>query len=115
MLPFADETIQFISKLSETILQGGHRKYPDLIALAFWFRPTQLAKLKAEFDRQRADRVWLARGVAFHIAPSNVDTLFIYSLFISMLAGNINIVRLSERDTEQLQVLMDLLNQLQIG
>jgi hypothetical protein len=113
LLPFADETIQFISKLSETILQDhGYRKYPDLIALAFWFRPAQLNKLKSEFERQRANRIWLARGRTFHIAPSNVDTLFVYSLFLSMLAGNINIVRLSERDSDQQQVLMDLLNKL---
>ena len=113
LLPFADETIRFISKLSETILQDhGYRKYPDLVALAFWFRPAQLTKLKSEFERQRANRIWLSRGVTFHIAPSNVDTLFVYSLFISMLAGNINIVRLSERDTEQQKILMDLLSKL---
>lgn len=111
--PFAPESVQFISALSETILQNDdYRKHPDLIALAFWFRAAQLKKLQAEFDRQRADRVWLARGIVFHIAPSNVDTLFVYSCFLSMLAGNVNIVRLSERDTEQQQVLMQLLNQL---
>ena len=42
----------------------------------------------------------MPRGVVFHIPPSNVDTIFIYSWILSVLAGNSNIIRFSERAGE---------------
>lgn len=37
------------------------------------------------------------RGVAFHIAPSNVAVNFAFSLAAGLLTGNANIVRLSSK------------------
>ena len=33
------------------------------------------------------------RGLALHITPANVDTMFLYSFAVSLLAGNLNVVR----------------------
>ncbi|UCE64938.1 MAG: acyl-CoA reductase, partial [Candidatus Zixiibacteriota bacterium] len=86
------------------------RKYPELIAMAFWMRKSNILKLKNEFEAEKGRRMWLARGIVFHIAPSNVDTIFVYSWFLSMLVGNINIVRISSRLNEPVKVLIDLIN-----
>jgi hypothetical protein len=82
------------------------------MALAFWFKKSNMAGLKTAFDEQRADKIWLGRGLVFHIAPSNVDTIFVYSLFLSMLVGNINIVRLSSTSNEQLDALLTVINKI---
>jgi hypothetical protein len=55
--------------------------------------------------------VVVPRGVAFHIAPSNVDTIFLYSWALSMLAGNINIVRVSQSHSEQITLLFDVIRE----
>ena len=50
------------------------------------------------------------RGLAFHLPPTNVDTLFLYSLMASFLAGNLNVVRVSrDRPTEQVTLLCEVL------
>ncbi|MEV0196481.1 acyl-CoA reductase [Nonomuraea sp. NPDC050691] len=41
--------------------------------------------------------VRVPRGLVFHIAPANVDTVFVYSWALSALMGNRNVVRLSAR------------------
>nr|WP_231616642.1 aldehyde dehydrogenase family protein [Pseudoalteromonas sp. SWN29] len=51
------------------------------------------------------------RGVVFHITPANVDTVYFYSLLLSMLCGNCNIVRISDRSGEQTYQLIALLNE----
>jgi hypothetical protein len=67
-------------------------------------RKAHLHELDAAF---RADqRLRLARGLVVHFAPSNVDTIFLYSWFISLLAGNSNIVRVSQKRGPQLDYLI---------
>jgi hypothetical protein len=52
----------------------------------------------------------IGRGVAFHIAPSNVAVNFSYSLVSGMLAGNANIVRLPSKEFEQVDIICDAIN-----
>ena len=107
MLPFSDVVLEFINTISNRILRNNvFRRYKELSAMAFWMRKANIQKLKGTFEEQKDDRVWLGRGIVFHIAPSNVDTIFIYSWFISMLVGNINIIRISSNLSEQLKVLI---------
>ncbi|MFC6804089.1 acyl-CoA reductase [Deinococcus caeni] len=40
----------------------------------------------------------MPRGLVFHVPPANVDTIFIYSWLMSVLAGNRNVIRLSSRE-----------------
>ncbi|MEJ2688668.1 MAG: acyl-CoA reductase [Deltaproteobacteria bacterium] len=97
-LPFADQPMGFVSAFSGRVL-GDHtlRGYPDLTALAFWMRPAHLKELQVQFEASEKGRIRVPRGLVFHLAPANVDTLFAYSLLLSLLLGNKNIVRLSRR------------------
>lgn len=113
LLPFSTEVMEFIEAFSNAILQDSQfKRFPELMAMAFWFRKANLHKISKAFEEKRARRLWLGRGVVFHVAPSNVDSLFIYSLFLSMMVGNCNIVRVSSRHTEQQDELLGVLNQL---
>jgi hypothetical protein len=111
--PFVESVTGFINEISETILKDpSFRIYPELVAMAFWMRKTNIAKLKSDFEKEKGNRLWVARGTVFHIAPSNVDTIFMYSWFLSMLIGNINIVRLSSRINETVSILIELINKI---
>lgn len=97
--PFSDNLISFVGSFSHQILSAPALKsYPDLIALGFWMRPAHLHQLKSSFEQASApSRVRVPKGTVLHFAPSNVDTLFAYSLLISLLLGNRNIVRVSRK------------------
>jgi hypothetical protein len=111
--PFAPEVVAFIAAFSHAILRDASmRSHPELMALGHWMRRTRIAEMKDQFNAERVDRVFLPRGVALHFAPSNVDSIFIYSWFLALLAGNLNIVRVSTRRGEQAMRLMATLNHL---
>lgn len=104
-LPFSDAAVDFVGKLSQTMLiDHDYRQYPEMIALAHWFRPAHLLQMKQDFlDRSAlTGNVFVARGVAFHLAPSNVDSIFAYSWLLSVLCGNANVVRVSRKRTPQI-------------
>jgi Acyl-CoA reductase (LuxC) len=46
--------------------------------------------------RSRRRTLRFPQGLVFHIAPGNADTVFVYSWALAALAGNRNVVRLSE-------------------
>lgn len=98
--PFADEVLLFIQALSQRFVKM--RQHPEIVALGFWMRRTHIAEMQSVWAKETVGRVMKARGTAFHLAPSNVDTIFVYSWILSMLAGNCNIIRLSSK--EQLQM-----------
>lgn len=111
--PFDDIAVEFISELSKKILKDNNLKnFPELVSMAFWMRKSHILSIKNEFFDKKKDRVWLARGTAFHIAPSNVDTIFIYSWFLSLLVGNKNIIRISQSNNEQLDILIQIIDEL---
>ena len=114
VLPFASEkVINFINTLSQSILKKPEFKaYPELMAMGFWMRKSHIIKIIDDNLNHSVQEVRLARGVVFHIAPSNVDSVFIYSWFLSMLAGNVNIIRLSSKSGKQIDLLLKLLNDL---
>lgn len=111
--PFESVILEFISELSRRILSNNlYRRYPELIALAFWMRKSHLKNLEEQYLEMRRGRLLVPRGVVLHFAPSNVDSIFIYSWFISLLVGNSNIVRVSQQRGEQINILIDLLSDL---
>ena len=110
---YAPPVLDFIDTLSRRILAASHfRGHPELVAMAFWMRRGHLRRLQERFETQKGDALWLARGTAFHLAPSNVDSIFIYSWFLSMLVGNANIVRLSTKHSLQMDLLLELVTEL---
>ena len=96
--PFGTPIRDMVADLSRTL-----RRHPDLrdapaiAALAFWIRPSGVKQLHEHWMRLQTseDVLLVPRGVAFHIPPTNVDTLFVYSWLLSALVGNANIIRLS--------------------
>ena len=97
--PFADERVETIHALSAAFLADPVlRQDAASVAAAYWMRRNQVSRLKAEFERRVQGETAAVRvpvGRVFHVAPSNVDTLFIYSWAIAFLCGNANVVRLS--------------------
>lgn len=104
-------TVNFLAAVSESLFKtAGVKKHPELVALAFWLRKANTRLIIQNFQETvGSGQLVMPRGTAFHIAPSNVDTIFVYSWALSMLAGNRNVVRISQNATPQLIMLLDAL------
>lgn len=104
---FAEPSVAFVDALSAELFRMPEaRSYPELSALAFWMRRSSIVRLKEAHDRRHEGHLSVARGTVLHFAPSNVDTIFVYSWFISLLCGNRNIVRLSTKASVQTDLLV---------
>ena len=108
---FDDRAIAFVNELSRELLKDKSIKnYPDLVALAYWFRKSNIRKLYDSYDDILYRK---GRGLSLHIAPSNVDTIFVYSFFLSLLSGNTNFIRVSQNESPQLSILINLFKKLE--
>jgi hypothetical protein len=108
--PFSPEILDFAGALSQAILTSpAFKPHPEAIAFAFWARTARLKQLNKQFEAYDNSGVLSARGLAFHIAPSNVDTIFLYSLMVSMLVGNSNVIRVSSRENALMGALVMLI------
>ena len=98
--PFDPLSIDFLHALSRELLK--HQRYatvPALAALGFWLRKSNIERIRKENLHwlESNSCQTLPRGVVFHVCPANVDTMFIYSWALSLLAGNKNVLRISSR------------------
>ncbi len=111
LLPFEPLLLDFVRAVSTSIMSSKKiRSFPELIALAYWMRTSHIKQMMQDYQRHYRQSIPFARGIVLHIAPANVDSIFMYSWFLALLTGNINIIRLSSRNRKQLQPLLDLLN-----
>lgn len=96
--PFEPALLKMLGDLSRRILHDPQaRNVPQYVALAYWLRPAALKRLGEELAKADVSgRQRVPRGVALHLPPMNVDTLFVYSWALSVLAGNANVVWLAE-------------------
>ncbi len=96
--PRHESLIAMLGGLSRHILNDpAARRVPQYVALAYWLRPAALTRLCEDLARGDAPGfLRVPRGVALHLPPTNVDTIFVYSWAMSVLAGNANVVRLAE-------------------
>ncbi len=109
--PFDDEIIDFLNEISKRLLRSKEAKqYPDVVTLGFWLRKASLLQLKERFLQETNDTVKVGRGVAFHIAPSNVPVNYAYSLVAGLLTGNANIVRIPSKDFPQVELINEAIN-----
>jgi hypothetical protein len=99
---FSDEVLALGAAFSERLFKDeAARRHPELQALAFWMRPAELARLKKSWQGlAQPGAVLKPRGLVFHVPPANVDTIFVYSWLLSVLAGNHNLIRLSDAASE---------------
>ncbi|HWA10166.1 MAG TPA: acyl-CoA reductase [Opitutaceae bacterium] len=108
--PFASERTAVLEALSQELFAHPRlRRDPAGAALGFWLRRSSLAALAADFHAYAGGKLLVPAGLAFHVTPANVDTMFLYSWALSYLAGNANIVRLTTRSSPLLDDLLAVL------
>lgn len=104
VVPFADEVIEELDALSKALMKDpASRQYPDVVTFAFFCRRGNLMKLKEQYASSAIRLGW---GVVFHIAPSNVPVNFAYSVVAGLLAGNTNVVRVSQKQFPQVDIIV---------
>ncbi|MBQ1026044.1 acyl-CoA reductase [Micromonospora sp. C95] len=100
--------IDFLTRFARRLLAPAvARRHPELGSLGFFLRPAEIKRAVAAM--QRPDALVFPRGNVFHVSPANVDTIFVYSWALSALAGNHNVVRISERSTTAADAVLDAL------
>ncbi|MEI6881928.1 MAG: acyl-CoA reductase, partial [Bacteroidota bacterium] len=112
--PFDTIVIDFFDTVSKSILSNKSiNSLPEIAALGFWLRKANLLKLKQENEHLFGNEIYNTSplGKVFHICPANVDTMFIYSLTVSVLMGNKNLLRVSSRmDAPHVSMLFEIIN-----
>ena len=102
--PFAEEIVEELNELSGRLLHDpASRQYPDVVTFAFFCRRGNLVKLREQYS---SEAIRLGRGMVFHIAPSNVPVNFAYSMLAGLLAGNTNVVRVSQKQFPQVDLIV---------
>jgi hypothetical protein len=101
--------VDFLSRLARKLLAPAvARRHPELGSLGYFLRPAELTRAIARMERE--DAYIFPRGNVFHVPPANVDTIFVYSWALSALAGNHNVVRISERSATAADTILEALN-----
>ena len=113
-VPFDEKRIDFLDRVSKHIMKDGRsRAFPDVVTFAFWIRKANMKLEKEKWEKKEQadpDVRSVGRGVAFHIAPSNVAVNFAYSLVTGFITGNNNIVRIPGKLFEQVDIISDAFN-----
>jgi hypothetical protein len=101
--------VDFLSRLARKLLAPAvARRHPELGSLGYFLRPAELTRAITRMERE--DAIIFPRGNVFHVPPANVDTIFVYSWALSALAGNHNVVRISERSALAADTILEALN-----
>lgn len=104
VVPFDDHVIEEMDALSKALMKDPmSRQYPDVVTFAFFCRRGNLMKLKEQYASSAIRLGW---GTVFHIAPSNVPVNFAYSVVAGLLAGNTNVVRVSQKQFPQVDIIV---------
>lgn len=116
---FAEDTLEFLREIARQI-RNRKEKTSDLAAFGFWCgRINATIQKTATYEKTvnieetvTIQEKRMGRGVSLHFAASNMPMLFAYSMAAALLAGNCVIMRLSDRETEQEQILLEILKQI---
>lgn len=93
--PFCDRRVEALNDIANKLMRSPlSAGAPQVLALGFWLRKSAVKQVQRDLLPQLPDCYCVPRGLAFHLPPANVDTLFAYSWALSFLAGNKNVVRL---------------------
>lgn len=109
--PYSCELVKVLDEISRSILQHPQLRHgPQYVALAFWLRRASMQRLADSLHAaEQSGYLPSARGVALHLPPTNVDTIFVYSWAMSLFAGNANVVRLPKTLNPETRLLVSLL------
>ena len=101
--------VDFLARFARKLLAPAvARRHPELGSLGYFLRPAELNRAVARMHRD--DALVFPRGNVFHVPPANVDTIFVYSWALSALAGNHNVVRISQRSATAADTVLEALN-----
>lgn len=107
---YHEKVCEFLAELSRSLQKDKRAKaYPDILSFAFFCRKGNIAKLA---QQHKDGKNWMGRGLAFHIAPSNVPVNCAFTYAFGLLSGNANVVRVSSKDFEQVHIICDVIGQL---
>ncbi|GIG60764.1 hypothetical protein Lfu02_51360 [Longispora fulva] len=107
-----DRVRDFLVAFSRRLLRPDlARRYPELGSLGFFLRKGELARAVERLGDGAAGTRHNPRGLVLHFPPANVDTIFVYSWALSALAGNANIVRVSDRSAGAAESILGALNE----
>lgn len=113
--PFSEYLINFVQNFSKRLLtHPSIRDYPELAVLGYRFRKSIVLKERENFFKNCDTHINRPVGLVFHVAPSNVDSVFLYSGLISFLLGNVNIIRISQNITPQTKLVISILRELML-
>lgn len=113
LCPYSDSVCDFLDAFGMALRRDAlSKQYPDVMTFAFWARKANICKKKEQYLKKESDRMRLGRGIAFHIAPSNVPVNCMFSYAFGLLAGNGNIVRLPSKEYPQLECMCRVLSEL---
>jgi len=114
--PFDARLVAFVNQFSKKLLlRKDIRNYPELAVLATFFKRKNVERQERLYMHSDEGSMNLARGAVLHIAPANVDSIFLYSSLISFICGNVNIIRLSQRINHQLAIILEIFDELMNG
>ena len=103
------DTLALLQEVAKRLLRPGiTRTHPELASLGFFLRERQLRSV-IQSGSTPPDCIRVPRGRVFHVPPANVDTIFVYTWAISVVAGNANLVRISPRSGGAAMVVLDVL------
>lgn len=107
---FSNQAIAFLADLSRELLKDVRtRQYVDVVSYAYWIRKASIENVRSKHLDYHCR---LGRGVAFHIAPSNVPVNFAVSMTSSLLAGNCTLIRVSNKQFPQVDIICEAMNKL---
>ncbi len=107
---FHQKIMDFLADLSRKLMEDKRsRGYQDIMSYAYWIRKSSIEKVKTSYQDYQSR---VGRGVSFHIAPSNVPINFAVSMTSALLAGNGIVIRVSDKDFEQVEIVCDAMNEL---
>jgi hypothetical protein len=108
--PYGDSIVSFLDELSRILFKDKDlRTYPDIAALAYWCRRSNILRLKREFGM---NKFRLGKGLVLHITPTNVPVNFAFSFAFGLLAGNSNIVRIPSGKFPQVSIICSAIQRL---
>lgn len=110
---FSDQAVAFLADLSKVLMKDERtRDNTDVMSYAYWIRKSSIEQAKLKYYNEQSR---IGRGVAFHIAPSNVPVNFAVSMTSSLLAGNGCIIRVSSKSFIQVDIICAAINQMLDG
>ncbi len=107
-VPFGTNELKFLDDFSKIIKSDKSTKNKsDILSFSFWCRKKNLVKLSNDIINKNLK---VGIGLIFHITPSNVPTNFLFSLILGLITGNSNIIKVPQREFDEINIICNCLN-----